>query len=564
MNELISILKQEIINKEELLNNKEFINKLEEILNKLDNNISNLTKSDALAIKDLFSRIEFAKLKNLCNFIIDLNGIDDGLLILSEEDNKLIDLVKDKVKEKLKELKSIDYDKLSQDINKLKEYILKLSNYGEELINKEDMENILNILISSNTSSSVIQSVFLSIANHNEIIFTNYEIMNSEDIKEAENEISLNETNINKEDVNNLLNNYNLDINMFNEEYLNNLCLYGSLERFRKKLDILKENNLYNILKNSDILYRILLYTSVEDLNKLIDYNKKYNLNEVFNKYPTVFYRKVKRGEKTGSLDNLINNVKFLEDNSFDVQYVIGKCPIFCTFSSSTVEKNYKICKLYGIDFKSDESFTFLNASHLEDNIDLFIESGLLDYAKENKSRLMQSGDIICARVKYAKKLKDLNDSRGTSYPFREYTSVDGKKKNLKKEFIDKKDSKYGKNLQETYELYGKVKVDEENTDIYSKIIKGCNSISISNSTIHNKIIIELDNLFKESEMLYNINGVKISRLKVLRLLETFLYIPNIEINNELLRFIISYNSMLDENELNIIKDGIKLLGVER
>ena len=561
MNELINILKQEIINKEELLNNKEFITRLEEILNKLDNNINNLTKGDVSSLKDILNRIDYTKLKSLCDFILEIKDLDDGLLLLGEEDKKLIDIVKNKIKEKLNELKSINYDKVEKEINKLKEYIIKLSNYGEELVTKEDMENILNILVSCNTSSSVIQSVFLSIAHHNEIIFRNFEILNREDIKEDKADISLNKTNIDKVDVNNLLKEYNICIN---EQYLNELCLYGSLDEFRKKLDILKENNLYNILKNNEILYRILLYTSVEDLNKLTDYNKKYNLNEVFMKYPTVFFRKVKRGEKSGSLDNLLNNIKFLEDNSFDVQYVIGKCPIFCTFSSSTVEKNYKICKIYGIDLNNTESFAFLNASHLEDNIDLFIESGLYDYAKENKSRLIQFGDVICARVKYAKKLKDLNDSNGTNYPFREYTSVDGKKKNLKKEFIDKKESKYGKNLQDTYELYGKVKVNEENTDIYFKIVKGCNSINISNSTIHNKVIIELDNLFKESEILYNINGVKISRLKVLRLLETFLNTPNIEINNELLRFIISYNSMLDENELSIIKDGIKLLGVER
>ena len=289
-----------------------------------------------------------------------------------------------------------------------------------------------------------------------------------------------------------------------------------------------------------------------------MDYNKKYNLTEVLIKYPTIYYRRIKSNiGKNGSLDNFFKNIKFLEDNIFDIHKVKDKCPIFFTFSNKTVIKNYEILKLYGIDFTSDESYAFLNASHLDSSIDLFIESGLFNYACENKSRLMQGGDLICARVKY------VNLEHGCDYPYRMYTSVDGKKLTLKKEFIDKKETIYGSSVDETYKLYDKITINEENTDIYDKIIKGSTTNSVTNISLTNKIGLLLDELFKESNLIYNFNGVKISRIKVLRLLETFIMTPNMVIDTELLRYIITYNSIVDSNELEIINECIKKLGLE-
>ena len=561
MKELIDILNGEINTKEKLLESKEVLINLEKIYQKFQNDLNSLTKKDIMSISDLFSRIEYAKLKSLYDFINDIKEMNNGILLLNEEDLKLVDVVLNRLNSKINDLKNINFDTLNDEINKLKEWIIKLSNCGEELVTNEDMTNILDILKRLNIKNEIISKIFLSIAYHNEKIFNNY-MTNKNDIDlEEKAEVALNKTNLNKQDLLDLFSKYNIEIE---EEYLSDLCTYGNLELIKEKLDILKDNYQFHIFKNGYVLSKILLYTSKEDLIKLMDYNKKYNLTEVLIKYPTIYYRRIKSNiGKNGSLDNFFKNIKFLEDNIFDIHKVKDKCPIFFTFSNKTVVKNYEILKLYGIDFTSDESYAFLNASHLDSSIDLFIESGLFNYACENKSRLMQGGDLICARVKYAKKLKDLNLEHGCDYPYRMYTSVDGKKLTLKKEFIDKKETIYGSSVDDTYELYDKITINEENTDIYDKIIKGSTTNSVTNISLTNKIGLLLDELFKESNLIYNFNGVKISRIKVLRLLETFIMTPNIIIDTELLRYIITYNSIIDGNELEIINECIKKLGLE-
>ena len=58
-----------------------------------------------------------------------------------------------------------------------------------------------------------------------------------------------------------------------------------------------------------------------------------------------------------------------------------------------------------------------------------------------------------------------------------------------------------------------------------------------------------------EDGITYNFNGVIISRNKVLRYAEKLITSPNIELTDSTLLYIITRNSMLDENELNIIKE---------
>ena len=58
-----------------------------------------------------------------------------------------------------------------------------------------------------------------------------------------------------------------------------------------------------------------------------------------------------------------------------------------------------------------------------------------------------------------------------------------------------------------------------------------------------------------EDGITYNFNGVIISRNKVLRYAEKLITSPNIELTDSTLLYIITRNSMLDENELNLIKE---------
>ena len=192
MKELIDILNGEINTKEKLLESKEVLINLEKIYQKFQNDLNSLTKKDIMSISDLFSRIEYAKLKSLYDFINDIKEMNNGILLLNEEDLKLVDVVLNRLNSKINDLKNINFDTLNDEINKLKEWIIKLSNCGEELVTNEDMTNILDILKRLNIKNEIISKIFLSIAYHNEKIFNNY-MTNKNDIDlEEKAEVALN------------------------------------------------------------------------------------------------------------------------------------------------------------------------------------------------------------------------------------------------------------------------------------------------------------------------------------------------------------------------------------
>lgn len=66
-----------------------------------------------------------------------------------------------------------------------------------------------------------------------------------------------------------------------------------------------------------------------------------------------------------------------------------------------------------------------------------------------------------------------------------------------------------------------------------------------------------------KNDLIYDFDGVIISRLKVLRFYQTLISSPEIEPSYDVLLYVITKLSMLDEEEMNIIVSSLKSLRID-
>ena len=128
----------------------------------------------------------------------------------------------------------------------------------------------------------------------------------------------------------------------------------------------------------------------------------------------------------------------------------------------------------------------------------------------------------------------------------------------MKSEFSSNKNNKYGYTFDETFKLYNAVSIyDYMNSDCiksFDLILSNSQNDRISDISLNDFLISKLDS-YKDpnNDLIYNFDGVIISRLKVLRLYQTLISDTSVESNRVALFYAIVRNSMLNEEEINKI-----------
>ena len=512
-----------------------------------------------------------------------LGGINDKQLTLLESIKNKITLEIENEKIKMKHM-------IDSELTVYKELLKKIDGRNEIIT---ELDIISKLLDEAKLDLNSQINIYTSINNYNSNIYNNIEM----DIDTID-ENSLEEKNINEELLNKLFKEFNIDWNKLDNYikddkikekiintgnyYKNKLLKYGNYDKIKEILSFLKDNKLDFIFNMPEILTRTLLYSSVNKITNLIKTAKENNFNyiDLLKKQPSMLYPKIRvsprkkttnRNKKnntninnvTGTLNSFIDNVNFLKKHNIDVSEVYSNCPSFFTKSVSYHEKVYKNLKLYGINLKYPNGnlkkvFSIFDISNILDRFDIVIENGLYDYYQDNLTKLCDY-KFNPYRVKYAKSL-GLKDNQ---IFIKKYLSIKGSEKQcLSSDFWKKDSSKYGINFEDTFKLYNSINIEKyiskNNIELYNNIINNHQSDEITELVLNNSIIKKLDSMFKDSnnDLIYNFNGVIISRLKVLRYYETILA-NNIEINDNLLLYIITYNTMLNEEEINNIKLSI-------
>ncbi len=560
INKRIDILENKKIKFSKQQINLEKINTLINLITNIQENYKDLINLDLEVLKKDFN-IE-NKYLNFYQIIIKNN------LELKESDIKNIKKILNELKEKIaKEKQSLEkkYDKnqeIEKDIKKLQELIKKSENFT---LDDTDIDIIQEILKDNKDLEESINIM-------------KYLLLNS--LKNRSNEeyeeLSLKITNLDIKELTKLFNKYNLDFTKINKSNQKELQEYGNLENIESIIIILKKYKLLDeeiFYKYQTQINKILIYGSSEIVENVILIYKKYNINildylDDFYKRPAKFIKEKTRlvspAKKSNSLDtdaiggyeDFKKNIDLFASLGVDINKSYKKSAYYFEKSHNHILTGIKNFELYGIS--SDKYLNTLSsfANHKQlDILDMFIELDAFEYVINNMSRV---------------------NLAPTSLLF--YKLFEARKKGIKPESLYRgKNSLYFPNelTNDSFSFQG---VSKENYlditnpyierkpiyDTYDECIKKSNNNTIINSfNSYVKIIKLLDDNFIPRDdnnypdmRLYNIDGIRISRMKVIRYISTLLF-NGLDESFDMLMYAITKNSLLTSDEYKKIETSI-------
>lgn len=579
--------------------NELFDDKINEFNNKL--NVIDTSYSKYKVLKDKI-RLVMENYNNLLN--ISISEMENIGYKLEDNDKLYLDSYKKIIASSTYDLGDYDKGIIKNILSKVNTYIVEKEfsiNNGRntliELINKykklkeklptfnfngKDMQEIYELLSRLDDKEYAIEIMkFIAINSVNR--FHNKEELKSNNKEKLENnteEVIKNK--INNDELVMLFNKYGVDYNLFDDRSKTNFLTYGSLSNIESNLIAFK-NNGCNICNAYAKYYgyqisEILIYSNSKVIdnvfNILNDTNSMVLTNKLFT-YPNVFYdkealRKLYRDKNISVFygnEDFIKNIKLFDSYKCDINKLMIKSFMYFTISNEVIKSGIKNLELYSVDIKKGlRNLSCFATNNQADNMDKFIELGCFDYAVNNVSRLSIPVDsLMFYKLKFIKQNGiDINEyvyGTGLSSSI----TYDNKEFRLGTNAI--KDKESARTLTRTYtmpimkgSIYEKCEellIKDNNNDV--NIIFKLESKLID--LLDKKYLVYEDNGIDKipNTRLYNVNGVNVSRYKVLRYLNT-LRKNNIEIDSNILTYVMNRNSINTYAEFNLIKDEITRL----
>ena len=579
--------------------NELFDDKINEFNNKL--NVIDTSYSKYKVLKDKI-RLVMENYNNLLN--ISISKIENIGYKLEDNDKLYLESYKKIIASSTYDLGDYDKGIIKNILSKVNTYIVEKEfsiNNGRntliELINKykklkeklptfnfngKDMQEIYELLSRLDDKEYAIEIMkFIAINSVNR--FHNKEELKSNNKEKLENnteEVIKNK--INNDELVMLFNKYGVDYNLFDDRAKDNFLKYGSLSNIESNLIAFK-NNGCNICNAYAKYYgyqisEILIYSNSETINSVFNILKDTNTMVLTNKlftYSNVFYdkealRKLYRDKNISVFygnEDFIKNIKLFDNYKCDINKLMIKSFMYFTISNEVIKSGIKNLELYSVDIKKGlRNLSCFATNNQADNMDKFIELGCFDYAVNNVSRLSIPVDsLMFYKLKFIKQNGiDINEyayGAGLSSSI----TYDNKEFRLGTNAI--KDKESARTLTRTYTM----------PIIKGSIYEKCEELLIKDNNndvniifkLESKLIDLLDKKYLVYEddgidripntRLYNVNGVNVSRYKVLRYLNT-LRKNNIEIDSNILTYVMNRNSINTYEEFNLIKDEITRL----
>ena len=304
---------------------------------------------------------------------------------------------------------------------------------------------------------------------------------------------------------------------------------YEKLDReSQDKLKTMKFEKIWELEKINDInikltyanLNLIIKRGIVEEVDKLKVWLQKDYIDEVFiNKYPMVL-------TDTNLLKVISENIKTLKYYKYKIKSNNREI-LLC--NSEELKMIFKLYKIYNIDVVKIPFPNVIDVNNF-DKIDRFIEEGYFDLVQNKPHYFYENSHNIIKRI-------HINNLLGE-----ESVGDD--------DILD--DVRTGKNF-----LVPINRLDDFyiNSSINVDMLKNMNKIEISDDIINSKAVKVLDDKYL-TDFNYNINGVIISRPKVLRCLES---LKNMSLDWDIkLMTSIMYNTYLTVDEVKNINKSVK------
>lgn len=341
-------------------------------------------------------------------------------------------------------------------------------------------------------------------------------------------------------------------IKRFDIGSLLSICLVGSYESVRdtyKKLD--KEHKLCDFYFQTPGAWVN---------NTLKQENKKIRYGGVSTKEnPKSLYYAARKI----SLEDIELNEEFLKEKGFNIDLQskenLGK---LLTTPHYKLLQNYELCRSYGLyqDKNSLTNISPLYGSCIEEKMDRLIEAGLFNcdgvsknvygrYVNRYPSSIITTSDAAITYYSYLRSIYSPDEYYSTIFSDTRNGML---KKNVVPKFA-KKDGKYDKFVDTNFV---NVMLPRENE--YDKILSESDNITYDENVFHEKAVFDLERQFRvrDNDYIYNIDGILVSRNKVLRTL-SILMNKGVKIANEEVMYAITKGMFLSKDSLERISNKV-------
>lgn len=391
---------------------------------------------------------------------------------------------------------------------------------------------------------------------------------------------------VNDENLKEVFEKHKYDYSKLEGKYKEYLKEKGNLKNIEDIFTTL-ENHEYPIIEDNYVLTSILLGSSMTTLEKVTNFAREnklipkslldisgalLNQNNNVNKDDYSIMT-------TGSSIDFMRNITTLRENGISINYIYQGCKSILTMPNGLLVKNLDLLNKYGFSFEYkrkgviDPSPSALLSEHFAEIADQFIEihPDGLKYLTDNLSNLktvsnpdaLMFYNIYESYKNYKGNLNDPLDG-----PFRKVMEDSHPNYQLKA-IITRNKPEYrntyymGITEEHKKEATNTIDINIHNKDKFDKIISNRKDIEINNSIFNNPYIVSINKYIDgDNALIYNFDGVIISRLKVLRIYNKLVK-NGIKDSTDSLIYAITYNSILSqisyEKIINCVKKEIKV-----
>ena len=367
----------------------------------------------------------------------------------------------------------------------------------------------------------------------------------------------------------NALAKYRISIDDLEENIKNRLLKHvniSDMQTLFDKLNTLVPNYVLTLFnKNQRLFARIAILSTIENLDYIEDFAKKYSLNiyELLDIpsfiCPVSSDRILGYGVGTngsgqgeyGGFEYLKGIVELLESKGIDVREAYNRDVTLFRSNPKTVKENLDLFAFYGIKIDNSTGYSGVLHKSAGTALDRYIEvhEKGYEYIKNNPGQAQKNMDSMFYPLYFAEK-----QSPNVEIIERRSNTIVIKQKALKG-LLKSYGVKTIEDIKEKLNIHD-FKIDEEKHSFYDTIIQK-QVYSEDMELLNNPYVKRLENKYKISRFIYDINGTRISRLKVIRILSNFKE-RGIEIGEDEIKYALGYNSILDNNDINHISNCVK------
>lgn len=367
------------------------------------------------------------------------------------------------------------------------------------------------------------------------------------------------------------------------EDYKHYLQYHGNLNKIDGVFRALEENEFPHILDDY-ILTSILLGSNYDTINSVTSFSKENHLipKSLLDISGALLEQKEFNGNKDeysymmiGSSLDFMRNIVTLKNAGISINYIFQECKSILTMPNTLLKNNLDLFYKYGFSFEYkrrgiiDPSPAALLSTNFASICDAFIEIHPLGlkYLIDNLSNLrtVSNPKALMFYNIYASlhTTMDLEDDDPKKGPFRKVLEEDNENYQLKaiitRNRPDYRDSYY-LDIREDNKLEktNTIEIKNSTTKKYDKIIDNNKDFYLNESIFTNPYIESIDEYIdEESALIYNFSGIRISRLKVLRIYNILLK-NGVEDSLDSFMYAITYHTIISQDDYDKILDCIK------